>query len=220
MNGFSVLMGWLYTRVIPPRCVSCDVYLAAPTIVCNSCDENITPISSTTVMVTAARPMHVYALSLYKEPLKTLIMGKSFGNSCSARQLGMLMADRLGLEEVAYDVIVPVPLHWTRRAWRGYNQARVMADELGSVLGIPVEELVVRVKRTPFQSTLSRDARQQNVKEVFECSAAAQKYRNARILLVDDLMTTGATLSAVAKALYRDRAHVPARIDAAVACRT
>lgn len=220
MNIIHMLAQTAYNLLAPPRCVSCDVYLAAPTIVCNSCDEKIEPIGSTTVMVTATRPMHVYALSLYKEPLKTLIMGKSFGNRCSARQLGQLMAERLGLEEAAYDVIVPVPLHWTRRAWRGYNQARVMADELGSALSIPVEELVMRTQRTPFQSTLSRDARQQNVKAVFACSDAAKKYRNARILLVDDLMTTGATLSEVAKALYRDRAHAPARIDAAVGCRT
>jgi ComF family protein len=94
-----------------------------------------------------------------------------------------------------FDLIVPVPLHETRRRKRGYNQSSTFAEGLSHSLGVPWSETVaLRMRRTGTQTRKSKAERWENVKDVFTVSseAIAQK----RILLVDDLITTGATVEA------------------------
>ena len=100
------------------------------------------------------------------------------------------------------DCIVPVPLHRSRRRKRGYNQSEILAKHLGKSLGVPVEkQLLVRVKNTPPQAAIT-DAkkRAQNVKGAF-CAAPA--CLGKRVLLLDDVITTGSTMEECAKALRR-----------------
>ncbi len=99
------------------------------------------------------------------------------------------------------DVVVPVPLHAARRRERGYNQAESIARPLARSLGLKLESRVLqRVKPRPPQLVLSRTERWQSVRGAY---AAREKARvdNLRILLIDDVMTTGATLDACARAL-------------------
>ena len=98
------------------------------------------------------------------------------------------------------DVIMPVPLHWMRRRKRGYNQAQILAEELGRMLNIPVDsKSLVRRKKTSPQKKLGHDARKKNLKKAF---AVKQTFLPVRkVLLVDDIYTTGNTLDAVAKVL-------------------
>lgn len=97
-------------------------------------------------------------------------------------------------------VIVAVPLYWTRQWGRGYNQAELLARYVGAELGLPCERLLRRRRRTAQQAMLDMDARRRNVRGVF---AAARRARTAgrRVLLVDDVMTTGATLGEAARTL-------------------
>lgn len=100
------------------------------------------------------------------------------------------------------DVLIPIPLHKKRRKKRGYNQAELFAREVGELLGIPVEtELVVRTKNTRPQKTQGHSGRKENLRHAF-----ALKYRfrkGTRIVLVDDIYTTGNTMDAVAYLLKR-----------------
>ncbi|MBU1200227.1 ComF family protein [Patescibacteria group bacterium] len=106
-----------------------------------------------------------------------------------------------------FDVVVPVPLHIYRRNWRGFNQARVIADEVGRQLGLPVVEGLRRVKRGKQQSKIKdREGRRENVKGVFKIGMDSRLRGNdglkdKAVLLVDDVFTSGATMREACKVL-------------------
>lgn len=97
------------------------------------------------------------------------------------------------------DVIVPVPVHRSRYLKRGYNQAELLAEQLSAMTGIPVDEPVCRIRQTRPQKGLSPAARRKNVQGAFRLLEGAAPAE--RILLVDDIYTTGSTLDALAAVL-------------------
>lgn len=111
--------------------------------------------------------------------------------------LALLLSQHPELKEV--DAIVPVPLHARRQRARGFNQAELVAREVSRWTGLPVEaDWLRRLKDTPSQTGLTPRQRQENVRGAFEANA---KLDSGRILLLDDVCTTGATLNACARAL-------------------
>jgi ComF family protein len=113
-----------------------------------------------------------------------------------ARPLSGLLAQALPRDEV-FDATVPVPLFWLRRIKRGFNQSELLARGLAHRTGIPVLNALGRVRPTPTQAGLSNSARRLNVSKAFR----SRDVRGKRILLIDDVMTTGATAAACASAL-------------------
>jgi len=96
------------------------------------------------------------------------------------------------------DAVLPVPLHWRREAYRGFNQALEIAKPLASALGLPLLSGFRRSKATPFQSGLDARERTRNLRRAF---TAIQPLPHSHVLIVDDVLTTGATVRAVARAL-------------------
>ncbi len=94
------------------------------------------------------------------------------------------------------DTICAVPLHWSRYLERGYNQSAVLAKHLSQTSGIPYKPLLKRIRRTSQQAKLSKAARLSNVSEAF-----LAKEHKGRILLIDDVITSGATSQACMEAL-------------------
>lgn len=120
-------------------------------------------------------------------------------------QLGVEMGQRYGAELSNYivdkqiDFIVPVPLHYKKLKKRGYNQSAQIATGLSEVTGIPMLDALKRIKSTTTQTAKNRVERWKNVSQIFEISNP--KINQKRILLVDDVITTGATIEACAQVL-------------------
>jgi len=117
--------------------------------------------------------------------------------------LGQLMADgwnRLAPNDLELDALVPVPLHRNRQRQRGYNQAALLARELGDCLQLPViEDAVVRSRATAPRVDLNAQARRANVRDAFHCQGNGLSGKH--VLLVDDVCTTGSTLESACLAL-------------------
>jgi ComF family protein len=107
-----------------------------------------------------------------------------------------------------WDFIVPIPLHWLKLRERSFNQSVRLAHHLSRATGIPLHiGLLKRIQRTHTQTRLSRAERTENVKRAFACRVRIS-LKGARIVLIDDVLTTGATASACAKLLLRNGAAV------------
>lgn len=148
----------------------------------------------------------VYTYGSYEGRLRRLIhLYKFHGMRPLAVDFGRWMARAIPREQ-QFDAIVPMPLHWTRRFQRGFNQSELLAQEIARRWNVPVVEAVQRPKRRDPQAGLTNAQRRKNVQGVFH---VPQRLDGQRILLIDDVMTTGATASACARAMKRaGAAHV------------
>jgi len=139
----------------------------------------------------------------YETPLKELIHRFKYSNQrYIAKGLAHYMAD--AVREAgwpALHAVVPVPLHEARRSERGFNQASLLASEIAQLLEIDLDrEALVRVRQTKTQTLLDRAERERNVQNAFAVPETA-RIEGATLLLVDDVVTTGTTADACAKAL-------------------
>ncbi len=127
------------------------------------------------------------------------------GDIALGRHYSRLLGEKLAGSELFRDVdlVVPVPLHWTRQWKRGYNQADIIAQEVAAVLGAEHKaRLLVRNRRTQTQTVLSVEEKKRNVEGAFSVNRrAVPSNKPHHILLVDDMMTTGSTLAACHAAL-------------------
>lgn len=132
---------------------------------------------------------------------KAVLALKFRGYWAGAEAMGELMAELAVHEQFAFDAVVPVPLHNRRRRQRGYNQAELLAKPVAAALGIPVRtDLLTRPRSTRHQSLITAaSVRAGNVADAF---AAAEGVAAMRVLLIDDVATTGATLRSCAAALH------------------
>ena len=118
-----------------------------------------------------------------------------------AGTLGGLMNRALPVDK-QFDVVVPVPMHWRKSLDRGFNQSELLARELARKRNLPLAKALRRKRAGSVQASLSSAERRRNVAGVFEVRSA-KDIHNQRILLIDDVMTTGATASAWASVLKR-----------------
>ena len=156
-----------------------------------------------------------YSFGSYENELRELIhLFKYAGVETLSRPLGKLLLIALPREQ-RFDVVVPMPLHWRKQWRRGFNQSELLAREISRAWKMPLKRAVRRVKNTAAQAGLTNAKRRDNVSGAFRVKHALQ---GMRVLLVDDVMTTGATAGACAAALKRVGAsHVTlltlARVD-------
>lgn len=99
-----------------------------------------------------------------------------------------------------FDALVPMPLHWWKRMQRGFNQSDLLARELSRRVGVPILNAARRRRRTAAQASLTHAQRRDNVRGAFDVPMPEQ-VRGLSLLIVDDVMTTGSTVNACAKAL-------------------
>jgi ComF family protein len=137
----------------------------------------------------------------YDAPVDRLIVNLKYNGRLNlARALATLLADRIAPAD-APDVIVPVPLHRSRLRERGYNQSQELARVLAQRLARPLApRLATRVRATPTQTSLPLEQRARNVRNAF---AVTDDIDGLRVAIVDDVMTSGHTVNALAKAMRR-----------------
>lgn len=140
----------------------------------------------------------------YLSPINRLITDLKFKQQLGlARLFGQILADRLQQQPPSARplAIVPVPLHRARLAERGFNQSTELARPLARAWGVPIlNDVVARARATPAQSGLSAKARVRNVKGAFRVSKTNLP---ARVLILDDVVTTGATVNELAGILHK-----------------
>jgi ComF family protein len=230
----------LLSVVLAPSCAACGELLDHPTRgpVCDHCWKSIRPLPpplcdacgeplasprSSTVPPRCVRcrqsVRHIArarAVGPYDDALKAIVHALKYdGRRSIAPRLSALMrvhgADLL----IDADLAVPVPLHRSRHRRRGFNQA----DDLARHLGLPVLHALARVRATPPQAELSESRRRRNVTDAFAPTRRGRVCRDAVIVLVDDVSTTGATLEACARTLCEAGAREVRALTAARAVR-
>jgi len=153
----------------------------------------------------------------YRPPIDEVVRRLKYGRlEFLAQDLAAGMARVAAAEAAGHDWVAAVPLHWRRRLDRGYDQAALLARAVAGGIGLPYRPALVRTRSTPPQAARSAAGRRTNVAGAFRCRARhAGAVRGARVLLVDDVATTGATLEAASSALRQaGAAHVTALVAA------
>jgi ComF family protein len=211
--------------VYPERCAACDAWIEQPGlcpvcrmslwrvgVACDVCGEPLAAAEATTCRRCASSPppfRRVFAPWRYGGELATAVLRFKYGRRRDlARPLAHLLAREYvrAIRQDETDLIVPVPLHPRRLRARGFSQAHELARALRSIASVPsidtAPTALARGRDTAEQAGLSRLERARNVANAFDVRRAAL-VRDRRVLLVDDVVTTGATAAACARALVR-----------------
>jgi ComF family protein len=176
-------------RALPPRCPLCWQPQRRGEM-CGRC-------SQTCPAFEGARSLY-----LFQGPVREAVHALKYNHlSALARPMAAPMAAYLEAEALAVDIVVPVPLFGRRQRLRGYNQSALLAREVGRLLGLPLAErgLARRRDTLPQARSVDAEARRRNVAGAFV--GEKRRVEGRRVLLIDDVMTTGATLDACAQAL-------------------
>ena len=216
----------LYNRLkqllFPPRCIICRDYLQPDTSIlfCSECLRHlpfvpkehcpvcgkVTPSGSSLCFdCHNNRPAfrcHQSVLFYTKEIRQALLLFKFSHKRHYAIPIGTLMSNYITQD---YDLITAVPITRKRCRERGYNQSQLLAEQIERLRGIPYADTLKKIKNTPPQSKLNFRKTQENIKNAF-CAVQPNLLPGKRILLIDDICTTGATLNECAKVLIKEGA--------------
>ncbi len=183
----------LASQVEEVLCPECRLEIVSLRTGCKSCEKK-SPISA------------LFACGTFDDFFRSVVHGLKYDSLLPlANKLSCMLASRLMNADAVrlIDLIIPIPLHWTRQRQRGFNQSFVFAQSLSDKTSLPVtDDLLKRVKRTKDQTGLNASQRVNNMKGAFSVTkhdAVAGK----RILLIDDVTTTGATLNEAALELRK-----------------
>lgn len=211
--------------IAPSKCLSCSEWLIDDAIWCHNCWPNVPFISNSTCPTcckpeahAATRhyscpscqthmPLYSNLLSLYyyQPPIMHLVKQLKYQQQIHiANTIAKYWIKRFNNELKDYELLVPIPLHWRRLVWRGYNQSYELAKRLHKLSNIPLIDALKKVHATPSQTRATRQKRIENLSSAFALrSKFASRIKGSKVLIIDDVLTTGATASAASKILLK-----------------
>lgn len=194
MFARHLVQGWL-DLIAPACCPGCDSWLQEPLLFCEACRPLLERLP-----FRSATPPPLGCAFLYGGPLADAICKLKYKSRTDlSGTLGALLTDAALPYRGIVDTVIPVPLYPKRLRTRGFNQSALLAASVAKALSIPMSvSVLARVRDTLPQTELDWARRASNVRGAFKATAASSK---RRVLLVDDVTTTGATLSEAAMAL-------------------
>jgi ComF family protein len=204
--------------LFPPRCVVCrhsSTWLCATCIAqfqkilppfCERCGRPLNTASCPYCAKSPPRIEGTRAVAFFDGALREAIHAFKYLHRVElADYFSAMLTDYLLTFRLSVDTIIAVPLHPERERARGYNQAALLAHAVGARTHLPVwNDALTRTRATRSQTELNAEERRANVRDAF---AATPRVRGARVLLIDDVCTTGATMDACGAALYAQGAQ-------------
>lgn len=192
------MVEWLWNLLFPPKCPGCNGYVEHQGQWCNECltrvcRPHLLPLDRE---MTELFLGGIWALGLYEGELRNMLRQLKYQQKqVMVPGLHNLVAEGIGRIPALWEnlVAVPVPLYKEKLAQRGFNQSQLIFQKPLADYGIAMEDWLIRTKATKPQYGLSGVQRRENLHQVFEL-AEKKSLQGKRILLVDDIMTTGATL--------------------------
>lgn len=187
--------------IMPLRCVFCGSRTQEPKLyLCTGCDADLPRIESPPPPVASPLEYDVAPIA-YEFPIDAAIKALKFQRRLFfGPALAELLCRECGRLPDDIDAVLPVPLHWRRRWFRGFNQADEIAAPVARHLGVPLIRSVRRIRATPFQSGLSASERAKNLRAAFRVRGELS-YQH--VLIVDDVITTGTTVRKIARVLKK-----------------
>jgi ComF family protein len=215
---------WAVSQILPHRCIGCAALVSSPGFCtlcwpslrfitaphCECCGDPFevpaSPNSRCGICSAAPPPwQRARAIWRYDDASRRPVLALKYQDRTALATIAAPLLCRVGqqLLHAPGALLVPVPLHWSRLATRGFNQAALLADAVREISAVPVEKhLLRRARRTAPQQGLDRTQRQSNVRKAFVVpESAAPRLAGRAVILVDDVITTGATAAACAKVL-------------------
>ncbi len=204
MNSFEKITAFLYHAFFPNRCPFCDRVIPYLDECCPDCAKELIPREDASIDLGPERMLDsAFAPYSYHSIAKQAVWNlKFFGSQQSAIPMARMMASVLkDHPEIRCDCIIPVPLSRAKHYRRGYNQSEELGRTLASILDIPQENNVLRkIRQTSDQHRLSAQERAENLTGAFRVFRP-KAVKGKRILLVDDVFTTGWTMHECARML-------------------
>lgn len=185
----------------PPKCPFCGHLLEKDDLLCPDCRRDLPWLSGLAGEKTVELTRGCVSVVRYDERVKKAVHGFKFqGKSARSGTFGLLIAQCVREHDLAADLVTWTPLSKRRLRKRGYDQAQLLAERVGRELGLPVARTLEK-KHRPAQSSLNDEAqRRANVLGAYT-AVNIEAFRGKRLLLIDDVITTGSTLSECAKTL-------------------
>ncbi len=201
----------------PNRCPICGEFIGCNDTFCTDCSEKITVYNGSFSIENAESFTAAYVYNDSISSAVFLMKDGICGNADYALANGLAAALKENGISKSADIIIPVPLHPSSLRKRGFNQSELIGKELERILNIElVTDATEKVHSTSEQKTLSREQRMVNLKNSFAVTKP-EKIQNKRVLLVDDVCTTGSTLSEIAGILLKSGAKT---VHCAACCKT
>lgn len=211
-NGIVKHLGYLFDCLLDviysneDSCLICKENIEDDALICNRCLKNVILCEGFSEIMKDNISVKSYSLSYYSGKIKELILRLKYKSDFRCGEaLGILMSNMIRREKIEFDIATFIPMTRSAEKVRGYNQSKYLASIIGKSIGKPVIDCLDKYKGTKDQIGLNEEMRWENLNGCFRVRKGI-KLQNSRIILIDDVITSGATSFYCASELIKNGA--------------